>query len=742
MSGAVAGRRTGLRICPLCEATCGLEFTLEGRTVVSVRADEQDVFSAGHSCAKGVGLANLENDPDRLTTPLVRRDGVLQPTTWDAAFAVIAERLPPFLERDRNSVAIYMGNPSAHTLDHALYLGSLLGALGTRNAFSPASLDTLPQNVVSVLMYGTGLGLTLPDLDRTDFFLVLGSNPMVSNGSTVTAPGIHRRFADLRRRGGRLVVVDPVRTRTAEIADQHLAIRPGTDPYLLMAMVHVIAAEGLVELGPAAPHLDGVEETLAVARDFPPEAVAGLVGVEAEVIRTLARDFAAAPRAVVHGRIGTCAQEFGTLTSWLIEVLNIVTGRLDVEGGAMFAMPPAGGPTTWPGSMKSVIFDRWRSRVRGLPEAMGELPAVTMAEEILTPGEGQVRALFTLAGNPARSVPNSAHVEEALQNLEFMVSLDTYVNETTRYADVVLPVPLLTTRGHYDIALTHFQVRNVARYSWPLQDVADHELPEWKVLLRLAALVTGSTASVEEMDDEIAAQQARRAAKLSGVDPERAGTSIGGLTGPERLMDLRLRSGPFGDRFGEEPGGLTLALLRDNPHGVDYGPLQPRLPGVLRTPDGRIHVAQTLVLDDVPRLRRRLGDDWSGLRLVNRRQRRGMNSWLHNALAHTNEGQAALLMHPDDAGERNLVDGEQVLVTSSVNRVIAEVRIDASLRPGVVSLPHGWGHDGGGLRMGTAARVAGPNVNALNDDEVVEPITGMPIFTGVPVEVAPAVLAE
>ncbi|MFG1858288.1 molybdopterin-dependent oxidoreductase [Actinomadura geliboluensis] len=731
--------RTGLRICPLCEATCGLEFTLKGREVLSVRADGADVFSAGHSCAKGVGLKDLENDPDRLTTPLVRRDGELRPATWAEAFAVIAERLPPILERDRRAVAVYAGNPSAHTLDHALYLGSLLGALGTRNVFSPASLDTLPQNVVGILMYGTGLGLTVPDLDRTDFLLVLGSNPMVSNGSTVTAPGIHRRFSDLRKRGGRLVVVDPARTRTAEIADRHLAIRPGTDAYLLMAMLHVIAAEDLVRPGPAGDHADGVEDALAAAAGFPPEAVAGVVGVAAEEITGLAREFAAARRAVVHGRIGTCAQEFGTVTSWLIEVLNLVTGRLDAEGGAMFATPPAGGPNTWPGSMRDVIFDRWRSRVRGLPEAMGELPAVTMAEEILTPGPGQVRVLLTLAGNPARSVPNSMHVEAALDDLEFMVSLDTYLNETTRYADVVLPAPPLTTRGHYDIALTHFQVRNVARYSWPLQEAAEHELPEWKVLLRLAALIAGSTATVEEMDDEIAAQQARRAAKLAGVPESRATTSIEGLTGPERLVDLRLRSGPFGDRFGAEPGGLSLALLREHPHGVDCGPLRPRLPEVLRTPGGRIDAAPRRILDDVPRLRHRLADDWSGgLRLINRRQRRGMNSWLHNALPPADAGQCALLMHPADAGEHDLVDGERVTVTSAVASVVAELRVTDAVRPGVVSLPHGWGHDGGGLAMTRAPRFAGANVNALNDHLLVEPLTGMPIMTGVPVTVSPA----
>ncbi|RZL70608.1 MAG: formate dehydrogenase, partial [Rhodococcus sp. (in: high G+C Gram-positive bacteria)] len=413
--------------------------------------------------------------------------------------------------------------------------------------------------------------------------------------------------------------------------------------------------------------------------------------------------------AVAHSRIGTCMQEFGTLANWLVEVLTIVTGNLDRPGGAMFALPPAGGQNTWPVTRPpKLMFDRWRSRVRGLPEAMGELPAVCFAEEILTPGPGRTRALITLAGNPARSLPNSGAIEEALGALDFMVSVDCYLNETTRHADVILPPPPVTTRGHHDVTLAHFQIRNVARYTPPLLDLADGERAEWQILLRLAAIAKGTPhRPVDEMDDEVAAVAARRAAKLAGCEEGQARGAVTDRRGPQRLLDLRLRSGPYGDRFGLDPDGLTLALLEDNPDGIDYGPLAPRVPEVLRTPDGRIDLVPQMIAADLPRLRASVTRAAPDLLLINRRQRRGMNSWLHNALPQPDAGQCALLVSPHDAAERGLVNGDRVAVTSKVTTVTAELRIDDTLRPGVVSMPHGWGHDGPGLRTSRSASVPG-----------------------------------
>ncbi|PQP25403.1 molybdopterin-dependent oxidoreductase [Rhodococcus opacus] len=735
----IAEPKAGHRICPLCESTCGLLVELEGRDIVRVAPNPDDVLSAGHSCAKGLGLGRIENDPDRIRTPLLRTaDGGFREATWDEAFGEIERRLPEFVTGDPGSCAIYHGNPAAHHLDSTFYLGELIGAVGTRNIYSPASVDTWPKNLAHMLLYGTGLGMSLPDLDRTDYLLILGSNPMVSNGSTVTAPGIQDRLQTLRERGGTLVVVDPVRTRTAEVADLHVPIRPGADALFLLGVLSVIASEGLSRHERVPDVVDGLDAALAMAAEFEPDAVAAACGIDADAIRSVARGFAGAPAAVAHSRIGTCMQEFGTLANWLVEVLTIVTGNLDRPGGAMFALPPAGGQNTWPVTRPpKLMFDRWRSRVRGLPEAMGELPAVCFAEEILTYGPGRTRALITLAGNPARSLPNSGAIEEALGALEFMVSVDCYLNETTRHADVILPPPPVTTRGHHDVTLAHFQIRNVARYTPPLLDLADGEMAEWQILLRLAAIAKGTPhRPVGEIDDEVAALAARRAAKLVGCETGRAMDAVTGRRGPQRLLDLRLRSGPYGDRFGLDPDGLTLALLEGNPDGIDYGPLAPRVPEVLRTPDGRIDLMPDMIVSDLPRLRESVTRAAPDLLLINRRQRRGMNSWLHNALPQPDAGQCALLVSPSDAAERGLVNGDRVSVTSKVTTVTAELRIDDTLRPGVASMPHGWGHDGPGLRTSRSASVPGSNYNALVDDTTdLEALTASPIFNGVPVTV-------
>jgi anaerobic selenocysteine-containing dehydrogenase len=737
-SASGAATWSGPRICPLCEACCGLLFELDGQGVTAVAANADDVLSAGHSCAKGLGLGRVEADPDRIRAPLIRTaTGGFRAATWVEAFAEIDRRLPRYVIDDPGTCAVYSGNPAAHHLDPTFYLGELIAALGTRNVYSPASVDTWPKNLAHMLLYGTGIGMSIPDVDRTDYLLLLGSNPLVSNGSTLTAPGMHRRLRVLRERGGKLVVVDPIRTRTAEVADRHVPILPGTDAFFLLGLLSVIARENLDGLGDAAPFVDGSAEALAMATDFTPEIVAPICGVDADVIATIAREFSKADSAVAHSRIGTCMQEFGTLTNWLVEVLTIVTGNLDRPGGAMFPMPPAGGPNTWPMTKAPRLqHDRWRSRVRGLPEWMGELPTVCFAEEILSPGRGQTNALIVIAGNPARSIANSTAVEKALSEIEFMVAIDCYVNETTRFADVILPAPPLITRGHHDVMLSHFQVRNVARYTPPLRQLAKHEMAEWQILLRLSAIAKGTpNRPIEEMDEDVAAVAIRRAAKLSNRASSDVARAVAGRCGPERLLDLRLRSGPYGDRFGADPEGLTLALLEANPNGIDYGPMKPRLPQVLRTPTGRIDLMPEMIVADLPRLRRSMERPAPGLLMISRRQRRGMNSWLHNALPQS-DGQCALLMSPRDAVQRGLFDGDRVDIASRVGKVTAELRVSEDMRPGVVSLPHGWGHDGPGLGTTRSAAVPGANYNALVDDATdLDRLTGSPIFSAIPVTV-------
>jgi anaerobic selenocysteine-containing dehydrogenase len=742
------------RTCPLCEATCGLAITTRDGAVDRVRGDHEDVFSHGFICPKGTSLIELQNDPDRLRAPLVRtRDGGFHEVSWDDAFAEIARRLPPILEAGgRDAAAVYLGNPSAHNLSTLLYGRVLLKALGSRNIYSASTVDQYPKQMASALMFGHGLSVPVPDIDRTDFLLILGANPLASNGSLLTAPDMRGRLKALQRRGGRFVVIDPRRTRTAQLADEHFFIRPGTDALALMALVHTLFDEGLVAAAPsnhARRWLAGVETVEALAADFRPEEVAGACGIPAADLRRLARDLATAPRAAVYARIGTTTQAFGTTASWLVDVLNALTGNLDSEGGAMFALPAAGAGNTRgiPGRGRGTRFGRWQSRVRGLREVFGELPVATLADEIETGGDGQVRALITVAGNPVLSTPNSARLDRALASLEFMVSVDIYVNETTRHADVILPAPSPLERSHYDLALYSFAVRNVANYSAPVL-AKDVGMPsEYETLLRLAAVVSGQgpNADVAALDDMVAlgAVQLEAAGEESCLrdrDPAQILAELAPRRGPERLLDLMLRCGPYGDAFGARPGGLTLAALEAAPHGVDLGPLRPRLPDMLRTPSGMVELAPEPIVADVERLRAALanGSTNGSLLLVGRRDLRSNNSWMHNLPGLVSgKPRCTVHVHPGDAQRLGLLDGEPALVSSRAGAVEIPVEVTEDIMPGVVSIPHGWGHDHGGAELSVAAHHAGTNSNILADELALEPLSGTAILNGIPVELSP-----
>ena len=739
------------RTCPLCEATCGLELDVDeaAGTVTRVRGDADDVFSRGFLCPKGVSLKELHDDPDRVRTPLVRRsDGELHEATWDEAFAEIARRLPAIAQaHGRDAVGVYVGNPAAHSLGVLIYGRVLLKALGTRNVFSASTVDQFPKQAAAALMFGSGLTVPVPDLDRTSFLLMLGANPLASNGSLMTAPDARGRLRAIRARGGRIVVVDPRHTRTAMEADEHLAIRPGTDALLLLALVHVILDEELEDLGTAAPLVDGLDDVRELAAGFPPEAVARTTGLEADAIRRLARELAGAESAAVYGRIGTTTTAFGALASWLVDVLNTITGNLDRPGGAMFPRPAAGSSNTRgePGRGRGARFGRWASRVRGLPEVFGELPAAAMAEEIETPGEGRIRALLTVAGNPVVSTPNSGRLAAALDTLDFMVSVDVYVNETTRHADVVLPAPSPLEKPHYDVALASFSVRNVANWSPAVLALRDGMADEWRTLLRLVGAVTGQgpDADVDAIDAFIATEAVRREvddgwSPVHGRDVEEILDALAPRIGPERLLDLALRTGPYGDGFGRRPDGLTLARLEAAPHGIDLGPMEPRLPEVLRTPHGRIDLAPEALLADAARLAEVVAAAPPELVLIGRRQLRSNNSWMHNLPLLVRGPRACTLqVHPDDAARLGLEDGGAATVRSRVGEVVAPVEVTAGVRPGVVSLPHGWGHDLDGARMEVARAHAGTNSNVLTDETLLEPITGTAVLNGIPVEVAP-----
>lgn len=709
--------------CPLCEATCGLEVTFDGGRVTAVRGDEKDVFSRGFICPKGASLGALHADPDRLRTPMVRRDGVLVEATWDEAFAEIDRRLTAIrAEHGNDAVGIYLGNPGAHNLGTLLYGRVLYKALGTRNIFTASTVDQMPKHVSSGYLFGDPLTIPIPDLDRTGYLLLLGANPLVSNGSLMTAPDVRGRLRGIRSRGGRVVVVDPRRTQTADAADEHLAIRPGTDALFLAALVQVLFADGLVRLRELEAHVTGVDDVREFVDPFTPESVADRTGIDAATIRRIARELAGADRAAVYGRIGTHTQEFGTLASWLADVLNVLTGNLDRAGGAMFPLAPAGQTNAVPGRRKGFRHGRWHSRVRGLPEVMGEFPVATMADEITTPGDGQVRALLTVGGNPCRSTPNTEQLERALEQLDLLVSLDPHLNETSRHADVILPGPTPLERAHFDLLFYQLSVRNVANWSPPALET---DVPqEWETVLRLVGVVTGQgpNADVAGLDEFVAAEVARR----EGVDVALAA----GRTGPARLVDLMLRGGPY---------DLTLADLEAAPHGIDLGPLQPRLPGVLATPSGLVELAPPAVVADLPRLLASLDAPAAPLVLIGRRQLRSNNSWMHNVAPLVGGSNTCTAhVHPDDAARLGLVDGGSARVRSRAGEVVVPVEVTDRIRPGVVSIPHGWGHGVPGTRGSVAAEHAGVNSNVLADDLLIDVPSGNAVLNGIPVEMAPA----
>ncbi len=736
--------QTHFHTCPLCEATCGLAISVDAGRVVGVRGDADDVFSGGFACPKGLLIGDLNADPDRLRTPLV--DG--SPATWEQAWQAVDERLGHVVAaHGRESLALYAGNPNVHNLSGSLYVGAVVKGLGTRNVFSASTSDQMPKQVAAVLMFGDLLSVPIPDLDRTHLLVVLGADPLTSNGSLMTAPDMPGRLRDLRHRGGRLVVVDPRTSRTAKAADLHLAIRPGTDAFLLAAVANVLLGEGLARPQPA--HVAGLERLGPALARFTPEAVAGPTGLDVEAVRGLAHELAAAPSAAVYGRIGTCTVRFGTVTSWLVDVVNALTGNLDSPGGVMFPLAAAGQRNSSPTSVpRTARFGRFATAVRGLGEVFGELPSAALAEEI---GSGHLRGLVTIAGNPALSAPDAGRLQTALAGLDVMISVDCYLNETTRHADVVLPVPGPLERSHFDLAFTQLAVRNVANYSPPIFD--SPVPPEWQTLARLAAVASGAPwqAGAEAVDDAVLGGllSGHVAAEGSPVHGRDVGELVAELSRPtadrpdgrrgeERMLDALLRLGPYGDGFGVTPDGLTLDRLAEHPHGLDLGPLQPRLPGVLRTTSGSVELAPEPVLADLPRLEAALDEPTDGLRLVGRRHLRSNNSWGHNVIGLVGGSNLCTLqIHPDDAAPRGVADGCQVRVTSSVGSLVVDAEVTTRIRPGVVSLPHGWGHGVDGVQLGVARTHAGVNTNVLTPPEV-DPLSGTAVLNGYPVEVATA----
>ncbi|PIG97046.1 molybdopterin-dependent oxidoreductase [Deinococcus sp. UR1] len=677
------------RACNLCEAICGLKITVQGGRVTDVRGDPDDPLSRGHICPKGTALPDLHADPDRLKTPMRRVGDSWEPMEWDAALDYVAAQLQAVREQHgADAVATFQGNPSVHNSGTLLSAGAFLKALGSRSRYTATSIDQLPHHFAGAEMFGHPLMLPIPDVDRTDFFLMMGANPLASNGSIMTAPGIRDRLKAIRARGGRVVLLDPRRTESAEYATDFHHIRPGTDALFLLALLNEVFASGLERTAHLGGVMTGLDALKAAAAPFTPEAVEARTGVSASVTRELARAFASAPRAAAYGRIGLSIQEFGGLCQWLVNALNAVTGHVDTEGGAMFPSPAfdllAGAKAG------ATHHGRHHTRVRGLPEFDGELPNVALAEEILTPGDGQIRALITVAGNPVLSVPDGQALDRALSGLDFMVSIDPYLNETTRHAHVILPPAFGLEVPHYDVIFHHFAVRNTARYSQPVFPIRPDQRFDYQIFDGLVQRLSGRA-----------------------------------LATPEQRLGAGLAHGR---------SGLTLDDLKANPHGVDLGPLQPCLPGRLLTATGELHLAPAPMLADLPRLQATLDQTPEPLVLIGRRQLRSNNSWMHNTpRLMRGPDRCTVQLNPADA--QGLEHGQTILIRSRVGEITAPLEITDTVMPGVACLPHGFGHARGGTRLSTAAQHAGASLNDLTDPARIDALTGNAAVNGTPITV-------
>ena len=714
-------QETHYRSCNLCEAMCGLTIEVEDSRVTSIKGDKEDPFSRGHICPKGTELKNLYEDPDRIKRPLKRTESGWEEISWPQALSEVARGLHEVQSKHGNdAVGVYLGNPTVHNYGSMLMGQKFVNRLKTRNLFSATSVDQLPHQLLAYWMFGHQLMIPIPDIDRTQYMLILGGNPIASNGSLMTVPDVRKRLNDIQKRGGKYVVIDPRKTETAALADEHHFIRPGTDAYFLLGLVRILFEEKRTQ-GPVHYSSEELQKLENLAKSYELDAIATITGISVESMRKIALEFADSESAVCYGRVGVSMQEFGAVCQWLINVINAITGNMDRPGGAMFTLPavdvvdPKSVMRTSPGS-----FNDYQTRVRGLPEFSGELPVSALAEEILTEGPGQIRAMVTNAGNPVLSTPNGAQLDQALEGLEFMVSVDLYLNETTRHAHYILPPTSALEHDHYDLVFNVFAVRNTTRFNEPVFAPEDGMLHDWQIYADLA----------KRMDFV-------RAGKPL---PEKV---IESRLTPASMIDYALQAGPYGTRSGKGP--LSLEHLKQNPHGVDLGPLQPCFPHRLCTEDHLLRLVPAEILGDEDRLRSRF-EQWKNdqkngkeLLLIGRRHLRSNNSWMHNmAKLMTGKERCTLMVHPDDATRFGLSDARQAVVESRVGKITVPVEITADIMTGVVSIPHGFGHTRKNVRWQVASEHPGVSINDLTDDQAIDALSGNAAFSGVPVSVRPA----
>ncbi len=677
-------QRVHYRSCNLCEAICGLEITTDGDSILEIKGDEKDPFSRGHLCPKAFALKDIYEDPDRLKTPVRKTNDGWEKISWKEAFDKVAEKICTLQdEYGLNTVATYQGNPNVHNLGSMTFGPTLLRQIKSRNRFSATSADQLPHMFAAYFMFGHQLLLPIPDIDRTQYMLMLGANPVVSNGSIMTAPGVRDRLNKIKNRGGKVVVIDPRRTETAKLATEHHFIRPGTDVYFLLSILYEILQNHGIRLGRVEGYINGTEHLQTIVESFAPELTAEITGIDAKTVKAIAGEFYEAESAVCYGRLGVSAQEFGGAVHWAMNMINIVTGNLDAEGGAMFPLPAVDVLKT-PGM--NGHYNVWQSRLKQYPEFGSELPVVALADEILTDGEGKIRSLITIAGNPVISVPNGGNMEKALKALDFMVSIDYYLNETTCHADIILPPVFNLNTAHYDLILHAFGVRNTAKYSKAVFKKESNEKFDWEIF--------------QEIAQRIAKKRNRSSGGLKSI--------LSKMFGPAWLIEVGLRSGPY---------TLSLRKLKKNPHGVDLGPLKPQLPGRLFTQDKKIHIAPEIFMNDLKRIRERMKsfiENRELFILIGRRHLRSNNSWMHNCPSlMTGKERFNMLVNPVDAEKKNIKEGQRITIKSDQFQFEVTASITEDISTGVVSIPHGWGHTHEEIQLTTASKFPGGNINQL-----------------------------
>ena len=695
--------KTHYRTCNLCEAMCGLEIKHTTIDVISIKGDKKDVLSKGHICPKAVALQDLYHDKDRLKTPIKRTENGWIDISWEDAFNEITENIKSIQAKyGKNAVGSYRGNPTVHNIGLMLFGTPFMQSIGSNQKYTATSVDQLPHHFASLMMFGHYLMFPIPDIDRTDFMLIMGGNPAVSNGSIMTAPDFSNRLKKIKKRGGQVVVVDPRFTETSKIANQHLYIKPGTDAFLLLALIHLIFENNLATKGHLINHLNGWGTIKNLVKAYSPKKIAHIVGIEAKAITELALKFATSKTAVCYGRLGLSTQEFGGLCQWLVNVLNCITGNLDAEGGALFTKPAIDVVGMSKMTGKTGSYNKRQSRVHKLPEFTGEFPVSTLVDEILTPGKDQIKMMITIAGNPVLSTPNGKRLEEAFETLDYMVAIDIYLNETTKHANIILPTTTGLETPLYDLVFHQFAILNTAKYSEALFEKTEEQRHDWEILKAL-------TTKLNKQENPLNLEQ---------------------------TLDYMLQFSSYQDPK------LSVETLKKHPHGIDFGSLKPQLPERLFTEDKKVELAHPLFLKDLERLKTKLenleneSNTAYPFSLIGRRHLRSNNSWMHNSerLVKGKE-RCTLLIHSKDANRLQINEGQNVTVTSNVGQVKLPIEITDTMMQGVVSIPHGWGHYRKGTKLSIAQKYAGISLNDLTNSKQIDVLTGNADFSGTKVKI-------